>query len=183
MYSFSAVRCTCFGQLVTSAMGRTLGWIVMPNNDLGRNTKGYRAVLMNGGEPEKFGYTKIVMPKDKSYFVAEALTEEAIEITRKFRRDRFAAGPVHCADMSKLITDFKQAEAVHRCRGRGLLHREFLHRQGLTYDDVEAVPAKPAGRRLVDRRLADRWRDYRLARLDVMDIVTSWRVQDASGKR
>lgn len=57
-----------------------------------------------------------------------------------------------------------------------------MHRQGLIYDDVEVVPAKPAGRRLVDRRLADRWRDYRLARLDGMDIVKSRRVWDASGK-
>lgn len=55
----------------------------------------------------RIGYTKIVKPKDNSYFVAEALTEEAIEITRTFRRDRFAAGPVHCADTSELITDFK----------------------------------------------------------------------------
>lgn len=151
-------------------------WIVMPNNDLGRNTMGYRAVLMKGGEPEKFGYSKIVKPKDKSYFVAEALTEEAIEITRKFRRDRFAAGPVHCADTSELIADIKQAEAVHRRPVRGLLHEQFLHSQGLTYNDVEVVPSKPAGRRLVDRGLAERWRVYQLAHLDGMVIVKSKRV-------
>lgn len=151
-------------------------WKVMPNNDLGWNTDGYRAVLAKGGVPEKFGYSKVLSPRTHKYLVSEALTREAIEITREFRSDRFAAGPVYCSETSLLITDIKEAEAVHRRPLRGVLHEEFLQSQGLSYDDVKIERAKPSGRRLVDRRLAQLFREYQAARLDGMDIVKSKRV-------
>lgn len=152
------------------------GWVVVPNNDLGRNTVGYRAILAKGGSSEKFGYSKVLRPQEKKYFVAEALTQEALEITRKFRRDRFEQGPVRCADTGELIVDNKQAEAVHRRPVRGVLHQQFLASEGLTYEEVEIMPAQPAGRQLVDRQLAKRWCAYQTARLDGMDIVKSIRV-------
>lgn len=152
------------------------GWVVVPNNDLNRNTAGYRAILAKGGEPEKFGYSKVLRPQEKKYFVAEALTHEALEITQKFRRDRFDAGPVHCADTGELIVDIRQAEAVHRRPVRGVLHQQFLVTEDLRYEDVEIEPAQPAGRQLVDRDLAERWCAYQAARLDGMDIVKSVRV-------
>ncbi|KRE72746.1 hypothetical protein [Arthrobacter sp. Soil762] len=150
-------------------------WIVMPNNDLEWNTDGYRAVLAKGGAPEKFGYSKVLSPREHKYFVAEALTHEAIEITREFRSMRFAAGPVYCAETSELITDIKQAEAVHRRPRRGVLHEQFLQSQGLTYEEVAVERARPSGRQLVDGGLAQAFREYQTARLDGMDIVKSKR--------
>ncbi|MCC3293223.1 hypothetical protein LJ756_01155 [Arthrobacter sp. zg-Y411] len=148
-------------------------WVVCSNVDLGFPGKGFRIKQIGSDELVEFGYGKVITPPSEVGRVAEALTQEAIEITRQVRTDAFQNGPAKCADSGAIITDKKDAKAVHRHPVRAELHRQFLESEGLEYEDVALTPATPArsGRRLADRELAQRWCDFQLARIDGMEVV------------
>lgn len=153
-------------------------WVVCSNTDLGFPRKGFRIKQIGSDELVEFGYSKVINPPSEVGRVAEALTQEAIEITRQVRTDAFQNGPAKCADSGVIITDKTEAKAVHRHPVRAELHRQFLESEGLEYKDVALTPATPArsGRRLADRELAQRWCDFQLARIDGMAVVKIRRV-------
>ncbi|MBT2555531.1 DUF3223 domain-containing protein [Arthrobacter sp. ISL-5] len=147
-------------------------WVVASNRDLGYTSKGFRAKQLGRDEPVRFSYTDVLRPPKQRALVAEALTQEALDITRRFRTEAFAGGPVHCALTGKMIPDMTMADAVHLTPPRGQLHETFLESEGLTYESVELVkhPVE-SGYRLVDRELADRWRNFQEEHLGGLAIV------------
>lgn len=71
--------------------------------------------------------------------MAEALTKEALEITRLFRTDAFAGGPVQCALTASEVPEKTMADVVHLNPTRAQLHQKFLASEGLTYETVEMI--------------------------------------------
>jgi hypothetical protein len=147
-------------------------WVAASNKDSSYRTRGFRAKQWGRAEPVLFGYTKILDKPDRQGLVAEALTQEALDITQRFRTDAFANGPVECARTGKMIPDKTMADAVHLTPPRGVLHAAFLKSEGLTHESVQLKkhPVE-SGYRLVDRELAERWRTFQEERLDGMAIV------------
>ena len=145
-------------------------WVVCSNGDLGYSGKGFRVKQVGSNELVEFGYGKVISPPSHLGRVAEALTQEAISITRQVRTDAFQNGPVECVDTGAIITEKKDAEAVHRSPVRAELHRQFLASEGLTYEAVALAPAR-SGWQLADRELAGRWCDFQRARIDGMVVV------------
>ena len=147
-------------------------WVVASNKDLGYTSKGFRTKQRGRDDLVRFSYTDVLRPPKQRAMVAEALTQEALDITRRFRTEAFANGPVQCALTGKLIPEKTMADAVHLTPPRGQLHAAFLESEGLTYESVELVkhPVE-SGYRLVDRQLAERWRTFQEENLDGMAIV------------
>ena len=147
-------------------------WVVASNRDLGYTTKGFRAKQRGRDELVRFSYTDVLRPPKQRALVAEALTQEALDITRRFRTEAFAGGPVQCALSGKMIPEKTMADVVHLTPPRGHLHKAFLESEGLTYESVELVkhPVE-SGYRLVDRELAERWRNFQEERLAGLAIV------------
>ena len=147
-------------------------WIAASNNDLGYDSRGFRAKQRGRAEPVPFSYTDVIDPPTHRMLVAEALTQEALDITRQFRTDAFAGGPVPCAFTGEMIPEKTMADAIHVTPTRGQLHQAFLGSEGLTYETVELVkhPVE-SGYRLADRELADRWRTFQKERLAGMAII------------
>lgn len=147
-------------------------WVVASNKDLGYTSKGFRAKQRGRDELVRFSYTDVLRPPKQRALVAEALTQEALDITRRFRTKAFAGGPVQCALTGKMIPEKTMADAVHLAPPRGQLHAAFLESEGLTYESVELVkhPVE-SGYRLVDRQLAERWRTFQEENVDGMAIV------------
>ncbi|MGO4187389.1 hypothetical protein [Pseudarthrobacter sp. TAF60_1] len=69
-------------------------WVVASNKDLGYTSKGFRAKQRGRDELVLFSYNDVLSPPKQQALVAEALTQEALEITRQFRTDAFSSGPV-----------------------------------------------------------------------------------------
>ena len=127
-----------------------------------------------------FGYSKIIKKPGLRAKLAEALTQEAIHVTREFRERSFAAGEVRCADTGAIISDIRLANAVHRRPVRRELHQLFMTAEGLTVEEIGLVKASPGpGYRLEDRKLAERWVAFQRARMDGMDIVI-WKRTDST---
>ncbi|AOY70775.1 hypothetical protein ARZXY2_1222 [Arthrobacter sp. ZXY-2] len=147
-------------------------WVVASNKDLGYTSKGFRAKQRGRDDLVRFSYTDVLRPPKQRAMVAEALTQEALDITRRFRTEAFANGPVQCALTGKLIPEKTMADAVHLTPPRGQLHEAFLASEGLTYDSVKLVkhPVE-SGYRLADRELAERWRSFQESSLNGMAIV------------
>lgn len=147
-------------------------WLVCSNRDIGYTSKGFRAKQHGREELVRFSYNDVLSPPRKQALVAEALTQEALEITRQFRTDAFATGPVQCALTGKEIPEKTMADAVHLNPPRAQLHQAFLASEGLTYDAVGLTkhPAQ-SGYRLSDRDLADRWKKFQNDHLDGLAIV------------
>lgn len=147
-------------------------WVVASNKDLGYTSKGFRAKQRGRDDLVRFSYTDVLRPPKQRAMVAEALTQEALDITRRFRTEAFANGPVQCALTGKLIPEKTMADAVHLTPPRGQLHGAFLTSEGLTYDSVKLVkhPVE-SGYRLADRELAERWSSFQESNLDGMAIV------------
>lgn len=147
-------------------------WVVASNKDLGYTSKGFRAKQRGRDELVLFSYTDVLRPPKQRALVAEALTKEALDITRRFRTEAFASGPVQCALTGKIIPEKTMADAVHLTPPRSQLHEAFLESEGLTYDSVEVVkhPVE-SGYRLVDRELAERWRNFQEEHLGGLAIV------------
>lgn len=147
-------------------------WVVASNKDLGYTSKGFRAKQRGRDELVLFSYTDVLRPPKQRTLVAEALTQEALDITRRFRTDAFANGPVQCAVTDKLIPEKTMADAVHLSPPRAQLHQMFLESEGLTYETVELTKHPTAsGCRLTDRDLTKRWRDFQEEHLDGLAIV------------
>lgn len=146
-------------------------WVVCSNRDLGSPHNGFRAKQIGRGDLVEFGYGNAIYPKDHAGKVAEALTQEAIHITRQFRTDAFKDGPVICADTGVVIIEKTDASAVHRNPSRAELQRQFLSNEGLSFEDIGLQ-----GKQLEDRELAKRWCDFQSARLEGMLIVKTRRV-------
>lgn len=147
-------------------------WVVASNKDLGYTSKGFRAKQRGRDELVLFSYTDVISPPKQQSLVAEALTQEALEITRQFRTDAFASGPVQCALTGKEIPEKTMADAVHLNPPRAQLHQMFLASEGLTYETVELVKhPTESGSRLTDRDLADRWTMFQKEHLDGLALV------------
>lgn len=146
-------------------------WVVASNTDLGYTSKGFRAKQRDRDELVRFSYTDVLRPPKQRALVAEALTQEALDITRRFRTEAFAGGPVQCA-LTGMIPEKTMADAVHLTPPRGQLHKAFLESEGLPYESVELVkhPVE-SGYRLADRELAKRWRNFQEENLDGLAIV------------
>ncbi len=147
-------------------------WVVASNNDLGYATKGFRIKQIGRDELILFSYTDVLTPPKQRALVAEALTQEALDITREFRTLGFANGPAKCALTGSIIHDKKMADAVHLDPPRRQLHLNFLVSEGLTYENLklEKHPTD-SGFRLVDRNLAERWRAFQRDNLGGMGVV------------
>jgi hypothetical protein len=147
-------------------------WVVASNKDLGYTSRGYRAKQRGRDSLVLFSYTDVLNPPKQRTQVAEALTQEALEITRQFRTDAFASGPVRCALTGKEIPEKTMADAVHLNPPRAQLHQTFLESEGLTYETVELIKhPTESGYRLAGRDLAKRWRDFQEEHLDGLAIV------------
>ncbi|MEO5318137.1 hypothetical protein PV761_06060 [Arthrobacter sp. CC3] len=147
-------------------------WVVASNKDLGYTSKGFRAKQRGREELVVFSYNDVLSPPKRLTLVAEALTQEALEITRQFRTDAFATGPVQCALTGKEIPEKTMADAVHLNPPRAQLHRAFLASEGLTYDAVGLTKhPTQSGYRLADRDLANRWKKFQTEHLDGLAIV------------
>lgn len=119
-----------------------------------------------------FSYTDVISPPKQQALVAEALTREALEITRQFRTDAFSSGQVQCALTTREILVKTMADAVHLNPPRAQLHQKILASEGLIYETVEVIkhPSEP-GFRLADRDLAERWMKFQNRHLDGLAIV------------
>lgn len=147
-------------------------WMVASNKDLGYVSKGFRAKQLGRDELILFSYTDVLNRPRQRTLVAEALTQEALDITRRFRTHAFANGPVKCALTGTLIPDKTMADAVHLAPPRAQLHQMFLASEGLTYENLELTKhPTESGYRLVDRDLAQRWRSFQAENLGGMAIV------------
>lgn len=147
-------------------------WVVASNKDLGYASKGFRAKQRGRDELVLFSYKDVLSPPKRRALVAEALTQEALQITRQFREDAFRSGPVTCAVTGVAIKDKTMADAVHLEPPRAVLHQMFLKSEGLTYETTELKKhPTESGFRLVDRDLADRWREFQLEHLSGMATV------------
>lgn len=147
-------------------------WVVASNKDLGYASKGFRAKQRGREELVLFSYTDVISPPKQQALVAEALTQEALDITRQFRTNAFASGPVRCALTGKEIPEKTMADAVHLNPPRVQLHQMFLASEGLTYENVELIKhPTESGSRLADRDLSDRWREFQNKHLDGLAIV------------
>jgi hypothetical protein len=107
--------------------------------DLGYTSKGFRAKQRGRDELVRFSYTDVISPPKQQALVAEALTREALEITRQFRADAFASGPVQCALTAREVPENTMADVVHLNPPRAQLHQKFLASEGLTYKSVEMI--------------------------------------------
>jgi hypothetical protein len=153
-------------------------WVVTRNNESGYRTRGFSIAQEGGIENIPFGYSKVIRQPGRRAKLAEALTQEAIHVTREFRERAFAADVVRCADTGAVISDVRLANAVHRRPARRELHQLFMTAEGLT-EEIGLVKANPgSGYRLEDRELAERWVAFQQARMDGMDIVL-WRRADS----
>lgn len=104
--------------------------------------------------------------------MAEALTKEALEITRQFRTDAFASGPVQCALTAREVPEKTMDDVVHLNPPRAQLHQKFLASEGLTYETVEMIKhPTESGFRLADPDLAERWRKFQNGRLEGLAMV------------
>lgn len=101
-------------------------WVIASNKDLGYTSKGFRAKQRGRDELVLFSYTDVLRPPNQRTLVAEALTQEALDITRRFRTDAFANGPVRCALTGKAIPEKTMSDAVHLSPPRAQLHQIFL---------------------------------------------------------
>lgn len=147
-------------------------WVVASNKDLGYVSKGFRAKQLGRDELILFSYTDVLNRPKQRTLVAEALTQEALDITRRFRTHAFANGPVKCALTGTMIPDKTLAAAVHLAPPRGQLHQMFLASEGLTYESLELTKhPTESGYRLVDRDLAQLWRTFQAENLGGMAIV------------
>lgn len=147
-------------------------WVVASNKDLGYVSRGFRAKQIGRDELIQFSYTDVLNRPKQRTLVAEALTQEALDITRRFRSMAFADGPVECALTGSTIPDRTMADAVHLEPPRGQLHQMFLASEGLTYEDLKLAKHPTAsGYRLVDRDVAERWKTFQAEHLDGMAIV------------
>lgn len=147
-------------------------WVVASNKDLGYASKGFRAKQIGRDELVLFSYTDVLNRPKQRTLVAEALTQEALDITRRFRTRAFASGPLNCALTGTLIRDKTMADAVHLDPPRGQLHQKFLASEGLTYETLDLMKhPTDSGYRLVDRDLAGRWRAFQVEHLGGMAIV------------
>lgn len=147
-------------------------WVVASNKDLGYASKGFRAKQSGQDELVLFSYTDVISPPKQQALVAEALTREALEITRQFRSDTFASGPVQCALTAREIPEKTMADVVHLDPPRAQLHQRFLASEGLTYETVEMTKHETeSGFRLADRDLAERWRKFQNEHLEGLAIV------------
>lgn len=147
-------------------------WVVASNKDLGYVSKGFRAKQIGRDELILFSYTDVLNRPKQHTLVAEALTHEALDITRKFRTHAFANGPMKCALTGSVIPDKTMADAVHLNPSRGQLHQMFLASEGLTHENLELTKhPTESGYRLVDRDLAERWRTFQSEHLGGMAIV------------
>ncbi|MBM7794446.1 DUF3223 domain-containing protein [Paenarthrobacter ilicis] len=147
-------------------------WVVASNKDLGYTSKGFRAKQRDRDELVLFSYTDVISPPKQQALVAEALTREALEITRNFRTAAFASGPVQCALTAREIPEKTMADVVHLNPPRAQLHQRFLASEGLTYEAVELIKHDTeSGFRLADRDLADRWREFQNGHLEGLAIV------------
>lgn len=147
-------------------------WVVASNKDLGYTSKGFRAKQRGRDELVVLSYTDVLSPPKRQTLVAEALTQEALEITRQFRTDAFARGPVQCALTGKEVPEKTTADAVHLNPPRAQLHQAFLASEGLTYETVELMKhPSESGNRLADRDLAERWKRFQNEHLDGLAIV------------
>lgn len=157
-------------------------WVVMRNNDLpdfASSHLGFRIVQIDSPEPVPFSYSKITSPRSDEAKFASALDLEALEVTRGFRREKFASGSAICDDSGELISDIHDAQAVHRSPGRGELHQMFLAKERKTFDEVEIYkPGGSSAYRLVNRELADRWVEFQKEHLGGMRIVKTRRARE-----
>lgn len=132
-------------------------WVVCSNKDIGYTSKGFRLKQVNRDELVRFSYLDVLKRPNHKDLVAEALTQEALEITREFRTQAFKDGPVLCAKTGVVITEKTDADVVHLSPSRRELHLSFLLREGLNYESVELVKhPTESGMRLKDRALAER---------------------------
>lgn len=148
-------------------------WIVRGNAELHNRSNGFWIKQAEREDLVDFGYSKVLSPPGATADLATALTEEARDITEAFRTSAFSGGgQVICIRTGEPIIDKKQAQAIHLDPSRAVLHHRFLDQEGLNVDEVELV-ALPgiSGKRLADRALADRWREFQRARLDGMAIA------------
>lgn len=150
-------------------------FIVMRNNDLPdikSSHLGFRIVQVDSAIPVPFAYSKIIRPLSAQAQFAAALTVEALEETRRIRREAFDRGSVYCADTGDLIPDIHDAQAVHRNPGRGQLHQMFLASEGLTLEQVKVhKPDNKSEWRMCNQELATRWVEFQKANLGGMQIV------------
>lgn len=136
-------------------------WVVCSNKDIGYASKGFRLKQVNRDELVRFSYLDVLKRPSRKDLVAEALTQEALEITREFRTQAFKDGPVLCSKTGVVITEKTDADVVHPSPSRRELHLSFLLREGLNYESVElAKHPTESGMRLKDRALAERWCDF-----------------------
>lgn len=136
-------------------------WVVCSNRDIGYASKGFRLKQVNHDELVRFSYLDALKMPSRKDLVAEALTLEALEITREFRTEAFRNGPVCCAKTGVVITKKTDADVVHWRPRRQELHLSFLMSEDLNYEAVELVKhPTESGMRLKDRALAERWCDY-----------------------
>ena len=144
---------------------------VHANSDLGYKTRGFR-IRQAEGHLEHFGYNDVIKKPSHRARVTEALKNEGIEITRKFRRDAFATGePVACFYSGKAIASTEAAEAVHHDPTMRDLAAKFVVAHG-GWDQIEVTRSKSiSGHRLVDDELADQWRAYQNAHLNGLRIA------------
>lgn len=145
-------------------------WVVCSNSDIGSPHNGFRAKQIGREGLVEFGFGKVIYPKPHAGQVAEALTQEALDITRQYRTDAFKNGPVICADTGDAIVEKTDAKAIHRNPNRAELHSKFLASEKISCDDVVLVQTK-AGQRLADRELARRWCAFQRARIEGLAIV------------
>lgn len=147
-------------------------WLVTRNNESGYRTRGFSIVQKGGTTTIPFGYSKVIRQPGQRAKLAEALTQEAIDVTREFRERSFATGEVKCADTGKIISDIRLANVVHRRPMRRELHKQFMATEELSFEEILLIKANPgSGYRLEDRNLAARWVEFQRDRLDGLDIV------------
>ena len=149
-------------------------WVVSSNADLHHRSgnKGFRIKQRGRVELVDFSYTKVLYPPSDIQQLRTALTEEARDITEQFRTDAFKDGPVCCIWTGELISKKTDGQAIHVNPPRSVLYELFLAQEGISVSQV-ALEAHPgiSGKRLVDRDLAARWREFQHAHLDGMAIA------------
>lgn len=119
--------------------------------------EGFRTKQPGREELVLFSYNDVLIPPKQQALVTEALTQEALEITRQLRTDAFSSGPVHLALTGKEVAEKTMADAVHMNPPRAQLHYTLLASEGLTYDAVGLTKhPTQSGYRLTDPDLAER---------------------------
>lgn len=149
-------------------------WVTHYNNDLEppRNSQGYRIMRVDGTGPVTFGYTDVLKPKAHESFVKRALSEEVADLMVEFRKSKLADGPVTCNGTGRTLQRIEETQAKHVNPELKELHRDFIAHEGLTFDDIqyENLKNQGLGFRLVDRDLAERWRDFQSHNMDGLEL-------------